>query len=148
MIDRLLGYLEHPVFKVGEALGKLGAIFALLLWVSECGERRTARHNDAWRTLAAAKGQAGELGRRSALRTLHADEVRLDGLDLEHAILTRLDLRDAKLSEARFDDSDIGRSRFDRAELQRASLEHADLKGVSFTDADLQCASLVGSELA
>jgi len=128
--------------EVLEYLGSLSVLVAVILYVSESGDRTKQRHYQAWQVINTAQGKGGSGGRIEALEELDADSVPLVGVDVSGAFLQGIRLRRAHLTRAIFNAADARNSSF-----RYSDLTDSDLHFANFRQSDFRAVNLAGSNM-
>jgi len=146
-------------FDIGERLGHLAIIVAVIFYVLEAGERqmqaenqRKAKHYQAWQVITLAQGQQSSGGRIDALQDLNKDEISLFAVDISGAFLPGIKLKDAFLADANLAEAelmfaDLSEAYLGGANLSGADLFNANLAEATFINADLTGANIEGADL-
>lgn len=140
-----------------EHLGRLTILVAVVFYFTESGDRRKAKHYQAWQVINSAQGQTGSGGRIEALQDLNGDGVSLAGVDISKAYLQMVNLAEAELLDANlaeailvganFADAMLAVADLTGANLQHGNLSEAILFNANLAEADLWCANLSGAIL-
>ncbi|MFM6001746.1 MAG: pentapeptide repeat-containing protein, partial [Sphaerospermopsis kisseleviana] len=142
---------ELDIFPVLEHLSKLSILVALILYVTECGEREEQKNAqqrranyEAWGVIRASENKPGNLGRIEALQDLNKQnpQVALTHINLKKATLSEIDLSNAML-----DGADFSQATLDQANLQGAILINSNLYQANFWKANLKNSNLFGANL-
>jgi hypothetical protein len=134
-------------FKILEYVGRVFAvasvIAAVILYFAESGDRRKAKHYQAWQVINSAQGKQGSGGRIDALQDLNQDKVSLAGVDISKAFLSNLNLEDADLAGADFAEANLMDAKLARAKLTGANLASADLPNTKLSEVNFFRANLI-----
>jgi uncharacterized protein YjbI with pentapeptide repeats len=142
---------ELDIFPVLEHLSKLSILVALILYVTECGEREEQKiaqqrraNYEAWNVIRASENQHASLGRIEALQDLNRQnpQVDLTNINLAKANLSKIDLPNAMLDGVNFSQATLY-----NANLQGAILINANLYQANLIKAKLQNSRLYGANL-
>jgi uncharacterized protein YjbI with pentapeptide repeats len=132
---------QMDLFPVLDYLSKLSVIVALIVYVTESGEREEQKvtqqrraNYEAWSVIRANENKLANGGRIDALQDLNKQEpkISLAGINLTKGYLSTIQLPGAVL---------------DGAVLNDAMLNGANLKGAYLTNSNLHEANLIGAEL-
>ena len=85
------------IFEVLEFTGRISVLIALIVRISEAGDREKQKHYRAWELINSARGATGDGGRRDALRDLNEDYADLSAAPLAKAYLAGVQLPEAGL---------------------------------------------------
>ncbi|QYX32442.1 pentapeptide repeat-containing protein [Sphaerospermopsis torques-reginae] len=142
---------ELDIFPVLEHLSKLSILVALILYVTECGEREEQKNAqqrranyEAWGVIRASENKPGNLGRIEALQDLNKQnpQVYLTHINLKKATLSEIDLPKAML-----DGADFSQATLDQANLQGAILFNTNLYQANLINANLKNSRMFGANL-
>lgn len=142
---------ELDIFPVLEHLSKLSILVALILYVTECGEREEQKiaqqrraNYEAWNVIRASENKLASFGRIEALQDLNKQQpkVILAGINLEGAYLSEIKLPSALLNGAK-----LNSAKLNGAILEGAILINSNLQGANLTNANLQSAKLYKANL-
>jgi uncharacterized protein YjbI with pentapeptide repeats len=133
--------------EVLEYMGTLSILVAVISYFAESNNRVKLRHYQAWQVINSAQSKGGSGGRIEAMEELHADGVRLIGVDVSGAFLQGITLRNADLTRANLSGCDVRGADFTGAELEYADLSSANLRGASLSKADLKNCFLQDADL-
>jgi len=138
--------------EVLEYLGSLSVLVAVILYVSESGDRTKQRHYQAWQVVNTAQGKGGSGGRIEALEELNADRVPLVGVDVSGAFLQGIRLHRARLMRANFNAADARNSSFrfsdfTDSDLHFANFRQGDFYGVNFAGCKMEDMDFSGADL-
>jgi uncharacterized protein YjbI with pentapeptide repeats len=138
LCERVSYLLERWAFLdiLGHA-GRLTILVAVIFYFAEAGNRRKAKHYQAWQVINSAHGTPTSGGRKDALQDLNKDNVSLMGIDVSMAYISELNLQNANLRDANFSG----------ANLIYANLSGARLRHANFVGTDLMYAKLIGADL-
>jgi len=141
------------IFEVLEFAGRASVLVALIVWISEAGDREKQKHYRAWELINSARGSTGDGGRRDALQDLNEDKVDLSGAPLDKAYLDGVQLQNARLlitglNQAALNRANLSGAYLGWADLSRAALFAANLSGASLVRANLSGAYLVRANLS
>lgn len=130
----------------------ISLVVGLIKYYREAGDRRKAKHYQAWQVINSATHKGGSGGRLDALQDLVQDHVSLVGIDLDNAWLCGAKLpyaniRHASLCDTILSEADLRRARLNCCKAQRVSFHNARLDGATLADSDLSGGNFVGSDL-
>jgi hypothetical protein len=128
-------------------LEKVGFAIAVLLFISEMGDRQQQTHYEAWQVINSASGQKTDGGRKEAMQALVKDRISLNGINAEEAHLPNIDLKDADLTSAKLNNAILQEANLENAQLFQAELKGADLISANLKNADLRLADLTDATL-
>jgi hypothetical protein len=128
-------------------LEKVGFAIALILFISEMGDRQQQTHYEAWQVINSASGQETDGGRIEAMEELVKDKKSLNGINAEEAHLTNIQLKDADLTSAKLNNTILQKANLENAQLFQAELKGADLISANLKNADLRLADLTDATL-
>jgi hypothetical protein len=75
-----------------DAVGKIGILVGVGLYLSECHDRAVERHSREWLLVATQTGKPGNGGQIEALQELLKDGVDISGIHLQNTFLYHIDL--------------------------------------------------------
>ena len=141
---RVSPFLEQSAsLKVLGYLGRLAVLVAVVFYFAESGNRRKAKHYQAWQVVNSAQGKPGGGGRKDALEDLCQDKVSLAGVDISKAYLPKLKLENADLTGADFGEANVIDANLAGVKLTGANLARADLLRTKLSEANLFRANLI-----
>lgn len=128
-------------------LEKVGFAIAVLLFISEMGDRQQQTHYEAWQVINSASGQKTDGGRKEAMQALAKDRISLNGINAEKANLPNIDLKNADLTSAELNDAILQKANLENTKLIDAKLKGANLIDANLKNADLRLADLTDATL-
>ncbi len=128
-------------------LEKVGFAIAVLLFISEMGDRQQQTHYEAWQVINSASGKTTDGGRVEAMEELVKDQISLNGINAEKAHLLNIDLKDADLTSAKLNNAILHEANLENTKLFDAELKGANLIGANLKNADLRLADLTDATL-
>lgn len=135
------------IFEVLEFAGRASVLIALIVWISEAGDREKQKHYRAWELINSARKSTGDGGRRDALQDLHEDGIDLSAAPLADAYLRKVQLPNAALTGANLSGASLENADLRKADLRSAKLSGAHLNETYLDEADLRWSDLRGAYL-
>lgn len=128
---------------VAAVCASITIVVAAIFYFVEAGERKKAKHYQAWQVINLAQGKESSGGRVDALQDLVSDNVLLTGIDLSYAFLKGVDLSNGQLEEAIFNETKLHDAILQNTNLQNARFQHAQLQGADFSGANCTLARFI-----